>query len=278
VSSPQTIPRAAAWLAAAESRISRRAYDGRPIDDATTAALAAQTESFRPNPDARVELIIAPDMDVFTGIIGSYGKVRGAPAVLVFIGDHEAPNNDEHIGYTGEGIVLEAAALGLQTCWVGGFFDRRLAAQLVRVRRGELIQGVSPVGYAVDTSSASVRVMESLARSRTRLSLETIAPGVAGWPAWARAAAAAARLAPSAINRQPWRFRLDGSAVVISLDSRVGVPPVPKRLDCGIAMLHFELGALAEGVGGTWTPLEGRDVARFAPDGDSAEDADEPRD
>jgi len=37
----------------------------------------------------------------------------------------------------------------------------------------------------------------------------------------------------------------------------------PKRLDCGIAMLHLELGAAAAGVSGRWVPPRPPEVARF---------------
>ncbi len=36
-----------------------------------------------------------------------------------------------------------------------------------------------------------------------------------------------------------------------------------KRLDCGIAMLHIELGALSKGVKGRWELLKQPQVARF---------------
>jgi hypothetical protein len=54
-----------------------------------------------------------------------------------------------------------------------------------------------------------------------------------------------------------------GAAIVgyDSPDARV----ISKRLDCGIAMLHFELGALKSGVPGAWEPLDDPDVARFTP-------------
>ncbi|HHY93759.1 MAG TPA: nitroreductase, partial [Firmicutes bacterium] len=37
------------------------------------------------------------------------------------------------MGYTGEAVVLEATALGLATCWVGGFFRPEVAARLLGV-------------------------------------------------------------------------------------------------------------------------------------------------
>ena len=41
---------------------------------------------------------------------------------------------------------------------------------------------------------------------------------------------------------------------------------ISKRLDCGIAMLHFELGAREVGASGSWQLLSGRDVALWVPD------------
>ncbi len=43
---------------------------------------------------------------------------------------------------------------------------------------------------------------------------------------------------------------------------------VSKRLECGIAMLHFELGARAMGLSGRWDFLPSPDVARLVLDGD----------
>jgi hypothetical protein len=72
----------------------------------------------------------------------------------------------------------------------------------------------------------------------------------------------AARLAPSGANRQPWRFRLEGDALVMSrADKLYWTAPI----DFGIARLHVELGAQHEGVSGTWTMLAAPDVARFTP-------------
>ncbi|MDI3546615.1 MAG: hypothetical protein PWR10_267 [Halanaerobiales bacterium] len=49
------------------------------------------------------------------------------------------------------------------------------------------------------------------------------------------------------VNRQPWRFRFSDGGVTISVDNP-DKDLYSKRLDCGIAMLHFELGARKKGV------------------------------
>ena len=261
--------RDADWLAAVATRRSRRAFDGIAVPGEAFEAMHSACERFRPYPDARVVSVREPAVDIFRGAIGNYGKVKGAPHVLVFIGDEHDPFADQHLGYTGEGIVLEAAALGLDTCWVAGFFDPKAAAELVTLAPGERIYAVSPLGHSPETMGLAERGMRGMAGAHKRKALVTIAPDAgeaARWPQWALAAVETARLAPSAVNRQPWRFRLEGGALVIAKDGASEMPKVTKRLDCGIAMLHAEIGALASGVAGEWTDLaDGLDVARFVP-------------
>ena len=259
--------RTADRLAAVARRHSRRTFAATPIDSAALEAVAVACEQFQPFGDARTVLVRDSGADIFKGIVGSYGKVTGAPHVLVFIGDTRAPFADQHVGYTGEAVILEATAQGLSTCWIGGFFDATRASALVSLKPGERILAVSPLGHAAETTSVTERSMVRMAGSSGRKSLETVAPGDrSGWPEWAVAAAETARLAPSAVNRQPWRFRYEPAGLTVSADSPRETPKVTKRLDCGIAMLHAELGAFAYGVTGSWVDLQsGLDVARFEP-------------
>jgi len=64
------------------------------------------------------------------------------------------------------------------------------------------------------------------------------------WPDWIISALEAARMAPSAVNRQPWRFSVEeDDSIKISVDSFRDPYRISKRLDCGIAMVHIEVGA-----------------------------------
>jgi hypothetical protein len=250
------------WLEAVSVRRSRRVYDGRRLPDDDAEALAGACETFRPYPDARIVFLREAPGTIFTGVVGSYGKVRGAPSAFVFVADAASETGEEHCGYTGEGVVLEATARGLQTCWIGGSFSRSVARSLVDLREGEEVRAVSPVGYAVSTPPAGERLLFGAGREKHRKPLEEIAPGYQSWPDWAKAGVDAAQLAPSAVNRQPWRFRLEDGSVVVSASAR-SLPGVSVRLDCGIAMLHFELGARGHGGDGTWESLRGPDIARW---------------
>ncbi|MDP2232056.1 MAG: nitroreductase family protein, partial [Actinomycetota bacterium] len=247
-------------------RHSRRSYDGTRLSDAEQQALTQCCERFRPYRDARVVFVPEPTSDVFLGVVGSYGKVTNAPSVLVFVGDTRDPYSDQHVGYTGEGLILEATRLGLDTCWVGGFFRPKAAAALVDLAVGERIIAVSPVGRALTADSGSERVLRRLAGAKRRKPLDVIAPGVGeAWPAWAVAGVEAARVAPSAMNREPWRFAYTGDGIVLSVSHSPQTPRVTKELDCGIAMLHFELGARFAGCEGAWEDLAGRAVAVWRP-------------
>lgn len=263
-------PRRTDWLAAVARRHSRRSFDAIPAPAAALDALEATCAAFRPFQDARTVLVRSPGTEIFTGIVGSYGKVTGARHALLFIGDENSPLSQQHVGYTGEAVILEATAQNLSTCWVGGFFNPKRASALVRLAPNERILAVSPVGVAASRTTSTERTMTSMAGSSGRKPLDAIAPGDRStWPTWAIAAIETARLAPSAVNRQPWRFRFEDGGLVVSANSRFETPKVTKRLDCGIAMLHAELAALAYGVEGAWTEyVEGLDVARFDPTGD----------
>lgn len=263
-----TPDRAPDWLAAVARRCSRRAFDGVSADTTELHAIENLCQRFRPYSDARVELVTDPAIDIFRGIVGGYGKVVGAPHALLFVSDARAPFANQHLGYTGEAIVLEATTRSLDTCWVGGFFDPKQAASMVDLADGERIIAASPLGTAVGRKTSTERTMSGMAGSDNRKPVDAIAPdGTAGWPAWAIGALETARLAPSAVNRQPWRFRWDSDALVVSVNSRLETPKVTKRLDCGIAMLHIEIAALSYGVTGAWEDMSsGLDVARFVPD------------
>lgn len=258
---------AAEWLAAVPSRRSRRTYTPERATSDQLRRVAETCERFRPWDDARAELVAEPGIDVFRGIVGAYGKVTGSPHLIVIVGSPDAIL-DQRPGYVGEAAVLAATAAGLGTCWVGGFFDAKLTAGLIDLAPDERILAVSALGVPVDDLSGNDVVMRGIARSKQRKPAEKIAPGSSAWPEWARAAVEAVVVAPSAMNRQPWRFAMDGGALVLSADNAFETPKVTKRLDCGIAMLHAELGALELGMPGRWieNTSRGLEVARYVPE------------
>ncbi|MBE0479908.1 MAG: nitroreductase family protein [Dehalococcoidia bacterium] len=255
----------AEWYRAIRHRRSRRSYDGVPLEPETIERLRTVCREFRPFPEVRSEVIEDDPDKVLRGILGSYGKIKGAPALIAFVGRMDDPHVQEKLGYTGEGIILEATSMGLGTCWVGGFFRPRVAGSLIGLTGKEKVVAVTPVGRMRDRFSREERVMTGFGLMHRRKSLAALTGGadMGLLPEWAKAALEAARIAPSAVNRQPWRCRADAGSITVSVDSPGFDISISRRLDCGIAMLHIEVAALEYGVQGRWEFLSHPGVARF---------------
>jgi len=251
------------WNSAIFERKSRRSFHPRLPEEDKIARLETVCREFRPFSGARAEFIRQSPQSVFRGIIGSYGRISGSPLYIALIGCPEPSNAEEKIGYTGEGIILEAIALGLATCWVSGFFRREGVREHIALANQERVFAVTPIGYAEERYSFKEKLYRGFAGSRKRKSLPEIADGLEAAAPWQAKALEAARIAPSAANRQPWHFIVGMSSITIRTDNPKDSNRFPKRLDCGIAMLHLELGARAMGVSGKWTLLPPPDVARF---------------
>lgn len=223
-------------------------------------------KGFKPFPEVRAELINHSPDKVFKGAIGDYGKIKNAPLFIAFIGNTNNPFINEMVGYAGEGIILEATSLNLATCWVGGFFRPETAAELAGVRENETVLAVTPVGYAKESLTFEERVMGGFGCHNKRIPLEELVTGMEEqkWPKWLKPVLEAARLAPSAVNRQPWRFHLEPGSITVSVDNLKDTHNISKRLDCGITMLHIEVAARDYGVKGEWAFLEAPVVGRFS--------------
>ncbi len=250
------------WSQAVLIRKSHRSFHARRPEEDKVVRLEKICAAFRPFPGARAEFVRTAPNEVFKGFIGGYGRITGASYYMAFIGAEDAPNVEAAVGYTGEGLVLEATVLGLGTCWVSGFFRPDAVRSHLGLAPGERVFAVTPVGYAERHYTVKDKIYRRLAGSARRKSLAEIVEGPLPEP-WQRPAVETARLAPSAANRQPWRFAAGPRSLTVRTDGGKDIGRFPKRLDCGIAMLHLEIGAREAGVAGRWTFLQAPDVAKF---------------
>ena len=196
--------------------------------------------------------------------LGTYGVIRGADLYLlgaVF----EGPGSMEDLGFCMERIILEAAVLGLGSCWMAGTFRRSSFARQMGLSEGELLPAISPIGYAADKKSVIERIMKKGAGSRHRkpwselfFAADGKSPLAEGKAGSYRDALEAVRLGPSASNRQPWRIIKDrkGCFHLYLEENRFYNRALGKiriqNLDMGIAMCHFSLVATAQGMPGRW--------------------------
>jgi hypothetical protein len=255
------------WYKVIERRRSRRRFEKKPLTQKTLKQISSICRKFQPFSDARAVLVTRSPEKVFKGAVGAYGKIKGATAFVAFIGDMKSPIVHEHVGYTGEGIILELEAMGLNSCWVGGLFKPKVVESMIDLEEDERVLAVTPIGHAPKRLSFEERLLAGFGLTYRRKPLSKLVIGLkqSEWPEWIKLALEAARLAPSRVNRQPWRFHVEKESITVAVNkgSMERESVTSERLCCGIAMLHIELAALQCNVAGSWTYFNPPLVAKF---------------
>jgi hypothetical protein len=158
--------------------------------------------------------------------------------------------------------VLHATGLGLETCWMGGTFNRGSFEKNIDLAANEFIPVVSPLGYKHERPKMLESAMRALAGSDQRKPWKDLfydqdeTKGLLLENAGDYAVPLEmVRLAPSASNKQPWRIvkvnqRFDFYLARTPGYGRVGFDI--QRTDIGIAKCHFELSARELGLNGHW--------------------------
>jgi nitroreductase len=246
-------------LEAIERRVSTRSYDKRPVETDLLKRLITLSQKAGHLTDLcpRVELVSGAERTqrIISHVIGSYGLVLTPPHLLVGVMPTESDSARIDLGYVLEQVVLEATRLGLGTCWITGTYDAQSAGDTVGLARGEVATAVIALGYPSEHGWGRIHTgaIRRLARGHKRKPLKEIVFAERWGKPWSPDDAdptlisvlECARLAPSAVNRQPWRFivRPDGLALALVL---------PKPIDAGIVMAHVALAAEVLGREGRW--------------------------
>lgn len=182
-----------------------------------------------------------------SGQIGSYGIIKNAPAWLALVTDG---SNAAMVrcAMDAEQAVLRLCSLGLGSCWVGGTFNSSDAEKKAGLRAGEKIAAVIPYGYAAARKRFIERVTSALAHSSTRKPFEALFTVAEGAPPVYRRILDAVLRAPSAVNAQPWRVKVDKDGNVVFSSATDNTYTM---LDMGIALEHFKIAAGHYGVEGS---------------------------
>lgn len=232
---------------AIDSRFSCRAYAADPLDPAVLDELRSCAADLGAEGDLRF-VVVGPDEGGPSLKLSGRMFSGGVSTYVALIG----PDEDgcrERFGYFGEKLVLHATERGLGTCWVAGTFDRE--SVVVPLAEGEVIHDVIPVGYKPAKQPLKQRTVRAGLR-RMDKKPEALYQGLtslAEAPDWVRSGIEAVLKGPSAVNQQPVVFVQDEAGI------RATLPRYKREIeytDLGIAKLHFQLGAEAAGVSGTW--------------------------
>ncbi len=223
------------WYSATGQRFSMRAYGGAP-DEEELCALQ-KTAEFLSNSAVRIE--IKQNENTFKPMLLGSGKIKGTNCYAAII---KKDGDDARCGYIGEGLILESTALGLGTCWLGVSYKKSSVNRTVQLAKGEKLVCIIAIGKPGESYVGRAR--KSLSEL-TELSQQQLVD----LPEWQQYALSCARLAPSAVNAQPWRFWVEEGQLGIE---KVGNNFGFAAIDQGIAMLHMELGASHASVSGQW--------------------------
>lgn len=224
------------------SRISVRNYKIEKLSDDDYDYLNNKLEYVNSlNLGVKVYLINQESEDIFTGIIGSYGKINNAPSYFMLVGDTSNENIYALAGYLGEYLVLEAQAKNMCTCWVAGTFKKSKLPREVVINSNEKLFCLISVGYKDEKKTDfAKKIMKSNRKPVDKLVLNY--KNLLKVPEYVQKCIEYARIAPSAINRQPWKFRVYENEIEMLLDKgilRTSNLIETKKLDLGIALFHI---------------------------------------
>ena len=168
------------------------------------------------------------------------------------------PHAEEAFGYTFEKVVLFAQSLGVGTTWIAGTMDRKAFEHAMRLSENEVMPCVSPLGYPAEKMSLRETMMRKGVKADSRLDFEKLffdgtfeKPLSAENAGELRLPLEMVRLSPSAVNGQPWRVLCCGDCVHFYEKRGKGMARGTwdiQKIDMGIALCHFELGAEESGL------------------------------
>ena len=198
--------------------------------------------------------------------IDTYGVIKGAQVFIVGILNKDAVCHIDaavQFGYDFEQIILKATELGFGTCWLGGTFIAATFAKGIELKLNEKIVMLSPVGIPAKKKHLISKITSKSANSSTRrpwreLFFDNEITTFLSEEAAGKYADALemVRLAPSAVNSQPWRVIRSKSGFRFYASSTNYFAPRRGEFlrynDMGIAMAHFELACQELGLDGKW--------------------------
>lgn len=251
------------------SRVSVRRYQPEPLPDQLLQAIMESGDSSVPlYPHVGLRFILVEDGPAFVrrhgGTLYNYGRILRAPHYIAAVSETKS-GYMVNTGFRMEQLILYATAQGIGSCWLGGGYRRQDVGQMLDVESDEQVVALTPVGYPANNAwGRTVNTIIHLftpGRGKRRPLERLVFTGQWGNPMGntlqnrpeLRELLEAARLAPSWVNSQPWRFVLRESVVVIVVSQPAGQNELPYYLlDGGIAMSHIYLIAREAGLEANW--------------------------
>ena len=223
-------------------RYSTRKFDNRKIIDSDKAMIDDFTSKINGFEDG-VRTFAVYDIadDLFESL--GYTKLSAVPAFLAIYVD-KSKHADVKAGFYGEAMCLKLTDMGIKTCWVSGSIKRKSVGRYIKVPTGMRFLTSIAFGYSED------KTREAITKRRNRKPMEKIFDGELTENGLKEVMACVLN-APSAINRQPWRYSIKNGQLIVKKPLIPG-GPYPEALDIGISMLHASCAAKGIDQNGVW--------------------------
>lgn len=211
-------------ITAMENRHAVRAYDGdRKIEQEKLNIIGEHIDRINAQSGLHIQLV-TDEPKAFDSFMAHYGKFSGVTNYIALIGKKSDKLN-EMCGYYGEQLVLLAARLGLDSCWVAMSYAK--VKNAYTISKGEKLCCVISLGYG-----------KTHGTPHKSKSIEEVAVIKEDTPEWFINGVKAALLAPTAMNQQKFGFMLDGDKVLAKAGNGI-----LSDMNLGIVKYHFEIGS-----------------------------------
>lgn len=195
-------------------------------------------------PELNIELKIFDNEETYEklkNVAGYNGHMIKAPSYAVILSDVKQ-GYIENSGYIGEKLILKARDLDIDSCWVT-FNDSDIIKEKLDISSNKEVTAIIALGYGIDKNIKNKSGSERLGVEKIvymdkwgiNTSIDELEErGLLD-------AFSYARMAPSTLNRQPWRFIIDGGKIILAVKKDDFTSNYEIGIDAGIAMLYFGL-------------------------------------
>lgn len=235
------------WYNAIDIRTSRRTYENKAIEKNKLESIETLIREINSESGLNIQFVKEGEK-VFNKFKASYGLIKGVNSFIALVGNSNISNIENKLGYYGEFLVLEATQLGLGTCWIGGTYDKDAASSVVQLKDNEKMYCIIAVGIVKEDKNLKEKLISSFSKNKKPFN-EVLSSEEKDIPAWVKSGIEAVIKAPSAINKQPWKYSFEDNNVKVCLEKE---NDGYGKIDIGISMAHFELGARRENYNGKW--------------------------
>lgn len=192
---------------------------------------------------------------------GLTSPVLGGESIYLAGKIKKGPMSDVAYGYSFEQIILFAQMQRIGTVWIAGTMNRDAFEKAMELKEDEILPAVTPLGYEAKKMAIKETLMRKGVKADQRYAFGELffendfaTPLSDNGDAISKALEMV-RLAPSAVNKQPWRAIREGNNVHFFEHKDRGYDKKEdgdlQKVDVGIGLAHFVLMAKEKGLKGS---------------------------